>query len=121
MKLLWNPLIPVVSSEDGTIYLNERGHRTQTKPEDRTVTLSLRQGIMPLYTPIGGSWLNTAESMQHILVGRALSGEHPQSAQQVIDWLEQPVPRWGGTSKRPPLCGQANASSVASGPKSDDL
>ena len=107
MKLLWNPLIPVVSSEDGTIYLNERGHRTQTKPEDRTVTLSLRQGIMPLYTPIGGSWLNTAESMQHILVGRALSGEHPQSARAyhrlvgaaraAVGWNKQAPPFvWAG-------------------------
>jgi hypothetical protein len=28
-----------------------------------------QQGIMPLYTPIGGSWLNMAESVQRIIVG----------------------------------------------------
>ncbi len=29
-----------------------------------------------------------AESVQRILVRRALSGRHPKDAQQVIDWLE---------------------------------
>jgi transposase len=48
-------------------------------------------GVMPLYTPIGGSWLNMAESVQRIIVGRALSGQHPTNAQEVIDWLEQTV------------------------------
>lgn len=51
-------------------------------------------GIMPLYTPLGGSWLNMAESIQRILVRRALAGQHPQSAHQVIDWLEQTVAGW---------------------------
>src|SRR5258708_34401930 len=49
---------------------------------------------MPLYTPIGGSWLNMAESIQRILVRRALSGQSPQNAQEVIDWLEQSVSGW---------------------------
>jgi transposase len=31
-------------------------------------------GIMPLYTPLGGSWLNMAESIQRILKRRALEG-----------------------------------------------
>lgn len=53
-----------------------------------------RNGIMPLYTPLGGSWLNMAESVQRIIVRRALSGQHPQNAQQVIDWLEQTVKGW---------------------------
>ena len=53
-----------------------------------------QQGIMPLYTPLGGSWLNMAESVQRIIVGRALSGQHPKDAQEVIDWLEQTVAGW---------------------------
>jgi transposase len=53
-----------------------------------------QQGIMPLYTPLGGSWLNMAESVQRILVRRALAGQHPQQAQEVIDWLEQTVAGW---------------------------
>jgi hypothetical protein len=36
-----------------------------------------QQGIMPLYTPLGGSWLNMAESVQRIIVRLALSGQHP--------------------------------------------
>ena len=51
-------------------------------------------GIMPLYTPLSGSWLNMAESVQRIIVRRALAGQHPQTAQQVIDWLEQTVAGW---------------------------
>lgn len=53
-----------------------------------------QQGIMPLYTPLGGSWLNMAESVQRIIVGRALSGQHPKDAQEVIHWLEQTVRGW---------------------------
>jgi hypothetical protein len=54
----------------------------------------LQHGILPLYTPLSGSWLNMAESLQRILVRRALCGQHPESAQQVIDWLEQTVVGW---------------------------
>ena len=51
-------------------------------------------GVMPLYTPIGSSWLNMAESVQRIIVPRALAGQHPKSAQEIIDWLEQAVAGW---------------------------
>jgi hypothetical protein len=51
-------------------------------------------GVMPLYTPLGGSWLNMAESIQRIIVPRALAGQHPQSPQDIIDWLEQTVAGW---------------------------
>ena len=37
----------------------------------------MAHGIMPLYTPISGSWLNMAKSIQRILVSRALAGQHP--------------------------------------------
>jgi hypothetical protein len=65
----------------------------------------MAHGIMPLYTPLGGSWLNMAESMQRILVSRALSGQHPESPAQIMAWLEAvgrgwnaaPTPfEWGG-------------------------
>lgn len=32
-------------------------------------------GIMPLYTPLAGGWLNMTESMQRILKNRGLSGQ----------------------------------------------
>jgi hypothetical protein len=54
----------------------------------------LKLGILPLYTPIGGSWLNMAESIQRILVRRALAGEHPKSPQEIITWLVQTAAGW---------------------------
>jgi len=54
----------------------------------------LQHGILPLYTPLSGSWLNMAESLQRILQRRALAGQHPQTAHQLIDWLEQTVAGW---------------------------
>lgn len=62
-------------------------------------------GIMPLYTPLGGSWLNMAESVQRVLKRRALDGHHPQTPEEIIAWLEaaargwnrEPTPfLWGG-------------------------
>jgi hypothetical protein len=53
-----------------------------------------QHGVLPLYTPLGGSWLNMAESVQRILVGRALSGQHPETAAQLIAWLEETVDGW---------------------------
>ena len=54
----------------------------------------LEHGVLPLYTPIGGSWLNMAESVQRILVRRALGGQHPCSAQEVMAWLAATVRGW---------------------------
>ncbi|WP_236601160.1 hypothetical protein [Ktedonobacter sp. SOSP1-52] len=54
----------------------------------------LQHGILPLYTPLSGSWLNMAESLQRIIVRRALSGQHFQTAQQVIGSLEGTVDGW---------------------------
>jgi hypothetical protein len=51
-------------------------------------------GIMPLYTPVSGSWLNMAESIQRILKGRALSGEEPTSPAQIIEWFVAVAKHW---------------------------
>jgi transposase len=51
-------------------------------------------GIMPLYTPLGGSWLNMAESFQRILKRRALEGQYPQSSAEIIALLEQTAQGW---------------------------
>jgi hypothetical protein len=62
-------------------------------------------GIMPLYTPLSGSWLNMAESIQRIIGNRALAGQYLQSQEQIIDaldatvkgWNQAPTPfQWGG-------------------------
>jgi hypothetical protein len=49
---------------------------------------------MVLYTPLGGSWLNMAESIQRILVRRALSGQNPQAPEQIIAWLGAVASVW---------------------------
>ncbi len=54
----------------------------------------MAHGIMPLYTPLGGSWLNMAESVQRILLRRALGGQHPQTADQLMAWLAEAVTGW---------------------------
>ena len=71
------------------IWDNLAGHLT---PE--LVGWLFEHGVLPLYTPLSGSWLNMAESVQRILVHRALAGHHPETAQQVIDWLEETVAGW---------------------------
>jgi hypothetical protein len=65
------------------------GHLTPT-----LVLWFFAHGIMPLYTPIGGSWLNMAESIQRILTRRALAGQHPQTPDDIILWLEATARGW---------------------------
>ena len=49
---------------------------------------------MPLYTPLSGSWLNMAESIQRILKQRALAGQHPMATDEIIAWLEAVAQAW---------------------------
>jgi len=53
-----------------------------------------QHGVMPLYTPLSGSWLNLAEAVQRIIVRRALAGQHPQTPEEIITWLEDTVAAW---------------------------
>ena len=59
---------------------NLSGHKTPA-----LVLWLVEHGVMPLYTPLSGSWLNMAESIQRILVRRALTGETPSSPDDIID------------------------------------
>jgi transposase len=68
---------------------NLKGHKT---PE--FVLWLVNNGIMPLYTPIAGSWLNMAESIQNILKNRALGGQDPQNQDQIIEWLQEVAEHW---------------------------
>lgn len=56
-----------------------QGHRTP-----RFVLWLFAQGIMPLYTPLGGSWLNMTESGQRLIGQRAWAGQSPQTPAQII-------------------------------------
>ena len=53
-----------------------------------------QQGLISLYTPLGGSWLNRAESIQRILERRALHGQHPTQPAEIIAWLESTARSW---------------------------
>jgi hypothetical protein len=68
---------------------NLSGHKTPS-----FVLWLVAHGIMPLYTPLSGSWLNRAESIQRVLVYRALAGQQPTSPEQVMQWLEDTAAGW---------------------------
>ena len=79
---------------------NLKGHKT---PE--FVLWMFANGIMPLYTPLAGSWLNMCESVQRIIKRRALECQHPQTTDEIINlleatirgWNREPTPfEWGG-------------------------
>jgi hypothetical protein len=74
------------------IWDNLRGHTNR-----ELVRWLVEQGVLPLYPPIGSSWLNLAESLQRIVVRRALAGQHPETAAAVIEWLEAAVAGWNRT------------------------
>ncbi len=83
---------------------NLAGHRTPA-----FVRWLFAHGIMPLYTPLSGSWLNMAESVQRILKRRALEGQQPQTSTEIIalldatvrGWNQAPTPFvWGGQRAR---------------------
>jgi transposase len=71
------------------IWDNLSGHKTLNMVE-----WLIQNGIMPLYTPLGGSWLNMSESIQRILKRRALDGQHPQNPDEIITWFEQVAKAW---------------------------
>ena len=71
------------------VWDNLAGHKSE-----EIVRWCLERGILLLYTPIGGSWLNMAESVQRILVRRALAGQHPESAAELMEWLAASVRGW---------------------------
>ena len=87
LLLVWDTL--AVSEGDSP----RRGHKTPA-----LVCWLLEHGVMPLYTPLGGSWLNMTESVQRILKRRALDGYEPQTPQDIIAWLEAAARGWNAAS-----------------------
>jgi hypothetical protein len=45
-------------------------------------------GIMPLCTPVGGSWPGMAEGSRRTLKRRAPDGRYPSDTGRIIAWLE---------------------------------
>ncbi|MGI8912352.1 MAG: transposase [Chloroflexota bacterium] len=75
------------------VWDNLAGHRSW-----QIVHWLFQHGVIPLYTPLSGSWLNMAESLQRIVCGPrghpALAGQHPQSQEELITWLDDAVAGW---------------------------
>jgi hypothetical protein len=71
------------------IWDNLAGHKTPVM-----VDWLIMHGIMPLYTPLSGSWLNMAESVQRIIVRRALEGHHISDVEILKDWLRDTIEGW---------------------------
>jgi transposase len=71
------------------VWDNLTGHKT---PE--LVLWLCAHGVMPLYTPVGGSWLNMAESIERVLKRRALDGQHPHSPEEIGAWFEETARGW---------------------------
>ncbi len=64
---------------------NLAGHKTRA-----LLCWLCTHGNLPLYTPLGGSWLNMAESIQRILKRRALDGQHPRTPRRSSAGLRRP-------------------------------
>jgi hypothetical protein len=54
----------------------------------------LDHGIMPVFTPLGSSYLNLTESVQRIVQRRALDGQYPKTPEEIIAWLEATARGW---------------------------
>jgi hypothetical protein len=68
---------------------------TLTGPKTPDLVLWLcAPGILPLYTPLGGRWLNMAESIERVLKRRALDGQHPRRPEEIGTWFEQTARGW---------------------------
>jgi DDE superfamily endonuclease len=68
---------------------NLAGHKTPS-----LMLWLVDHGLMPVFTPLGGSWLNMAESIQRIIVRRALAGSELELPEAVIEALEATVRGW---------------------------
>jgi hypothetical protein len=71
------------------VWDNLAGHKSAAM-----VVWLCEHGIMPLYTPLGGSWLNRAASIQRVLKRRALDGHHPGTPAAIGVWFEQTAQAW---------------------------
>lgn len=57
----------------------------------------MKQGVMVLFTPISGSWLNLCESVQRIVVRRALCGQSLETPEALISCLEAAAVGWNAS------------------------
>ncbi len=82
---------------------NLAGHKTPA-----FVLWLFAHGVMPLYTPVSGSWRNMAESIQRVLKRRALDGAHPANPGEIIARFES-VAKHGNAAPTPFVWGGKRA------------
>lgn len=71
---------------------NLQGHYSQA-----FVAWCVEHGVALLYTPVGSSWLNMAEAIQRILIRRALTGQHHQTAAALMAALAAGIRGWNNS------------------------
>jgi len=71
------------------VWDNLKGHLTTSM-----AAWLFAHGVMSLYTPLSGSWLNMAGSILCLIVNRALAGQYPHTPEQIIDALEATAKGW---------------------------
>lgn len=84
-----DPRVPLPPLRAMLVWDNLAGHCSPA-----IVSWLFAQGVLPLNTPLSGSWLNMAESVQRIVCGRALNGTYPQSQQELFTFLADAVAGW---------------------------
>ena len=86
---------PITLPQEFAAAADVAGARQPGRAQDPEMVLWMfARGIMPLYTPLAGSWLNMCESVQRIIKRRALECQHPQTAEEIIGLLEATVRGW---------------------------
>jgi hypothetical protein len=83
------PVEPLPPLRAILIWDNLTGHYSEP-----IVSWLLAQGVMPIYTPLSGSWLHMTESVQRIVCGRALNGTYPQTQAALLTFLDDAVAGW---------------------------
>ena len=68
---------------------NLAGHKTQA-----FVLWVWQHGILPLYTPLGASWLNRGQSIQRLLKRRPLDGQTPTTPDDIMQWFQDTAVAW---------------------------
>jgi len=87
------------------VWDNLAGHRSWA-----IVRWLFAHGVMPLDTPLSGSWLNMAEALQRIVVPRALAGQDPgRRRRSSAGWTRRSP---AGTRRPPRLSGTANGANA---------
>ena len=70
----------------------------------------LEHGVLPRYTPLGGSWPNMAASIRRVRKRRALDGTHPATP---LDSIAQRAATARGWTRDPPPCVRGGTRRVA--------